>query len=561
MLKLRWYQENAVNAFWQFLNSSPGYPLIVMPTGSGKSLIIAEIFRQFLEFAPEKRVLNLVDTKELVQSNYQEFMRHTGGKFDTGINCAGLGRKETQNRALFASIHSVSNKAYELGQFHLVLIDECHMIPPSGEGRYRTFLDHARSINPSIFIGGLTATPYRLKQGLLIEGNGRIFTNICFNCNDYMRELISQGFLCEVRSKETETIFDTSSMRVRAGEFLISDAISVFDNATLTEKACQEAKAFFELKGLKSCLAFATSEEHGRHIKDAFNQLGLAAGFVHAKMRTEERDSKIKAFINGNLKVLVNIKILTKGFNHKPIDLILDLAATMSTALYVQKIGRGMRTAPGKEFCYVLDYAGNIKRHGPIDLIEVKAPIEGKQGQMPVKACPQCKLLVALSVMTCPECSYEWERQEKIATQASKDPLLSQQRETIVKEVVTDVEYRKHVKGENISFRVDYMQGFTVLASEWIQLEKPDGDWLRRKASQWWSKRSGWQREDTPYSVDEALMLANQENLLDEPQEILIDVSGKYTQIISYIFADEEEEAHKPMKMKEYIDVDADIPF
>jgi DNA repair protein RadD len=135
----------------------------------------------------------------------------------------------------------------------------------------------------------------------------------------------------------------------------------------------------------------------------------------------------IAAFKAGEITCLVNVNVLTTGFNVPQVDLLAMLRPTLSTGLYVQMVGRGTRKAEGKTNCLVLDFAGNVRRHGPVDSVDPKSK-SGVPGEAPVKVCPECDELVAISAYECPCCGYEWPRPDskpKHATIADAMPVLS----------------------------------------------------------------------------------------------------------------------------------------
>jgi DNA repair protein RadD len=214
---------------------------------------------------------------------------------------------------------------------------------------------------------------------------------------------------------------------------------------------------------------------------------------------------------------------LTTGFNVPQVDLLAMLRPTLSTGLYVQMVGRGTRKAEGKTNCLVLDFASNVRRHGPVDSVDPKSK-SGVPGEAPVKACPECDELVALNAYECPACGYQWPRpapKAKHATVADAMPVLSTGQSWIA---VISTSFRIHHKRNDPSappsLRVDYLCGLTVY-SEYVGLER-DG-YARARAEKWWFAMGG--EAPVPITVREAVMRADE---LGRPFEITIYRNGQY---------------------------------
>ncbi|MDD3095876.1 MAG: DEAD/DEAH box helicase family protein, partial [Candidatus Marinimicrobia bacterium] len=193
MITLRPYQNDALaglDNYW--LRGAGRNPIISAPTGSGKSLLIAEFVRRTLAEYQNLRVMVLVDSRELVRQNAEE-LRAIWPEAPVGVYSAGLKRRQKNAQITFAGIQSVYRRASEFGVIHIVIVDECHMIPRASSSRYGTFLRGLRAINPNVVAIGLTATPYRLDSGLLTEGEGALFDGIAYDID--IAGLIADGYL------------------------------------------------------------------------------------------------------------------------------------------------------------------------------------------------------------------------------------------------------------------------------------------------------------------------------------------------------------------------------
>ena len=397
-IKLRWYQTQSVEEALQ--KTSLGFnPVIVLPTGAGKSIVIAEICRRKSIF--KKSVLVLAGRKELVKQNAEKIKSMVNA--GVGIYSAGLGQKDIQDITV-ANIQSIYTQRDSIS-FDLILIDEAHEINHNDEGRYRTFLKTLKEKNKKIEVIGLTATPYRLGHGLITD-KPAIFD--CIIQSAKVKELQDQGFLCKITTKSTNVKINTEGVHTRGGEFIESELqkkIEGFDDSQAVDEI------IFRGDGRKSWLIFATGVDHAKKINSILKSKGIKSEVVYGDMNDADRDSILSDFKNGKLQCVVNANILTTGFDNPMIDLIAFLRPTMSRGLFNQMMGRGFRVSDGKENCLILDFSGNIPRHGlDFDSISIKSS-EDKNGNGKgtpiVKICPQCGEFVAIQTRRCPYCGYE----------------------------------------------------------------------------------------------------------------------------------------------------------
>lgn len=523
MLTLRPYQEAAITAIYGYFQTHTGNPLVVIPTAGGKSLVMASFIEGVLKAWPDQRILIVTHVRELIAQNHAE-MIGLWPDAPAGIYSAGLGKREAQARILFAGIQSIHRRAAEIGHTDLVLIDEAHLIPGKSSTMYRRFLDALKGINPALKVIGLTATPFRLDCGMLHEGQNALFTDIAYEAP--VRHLIDAGYLSPLVSKQPATRLDVSKVGTRAGDFIARDLAAAVDQDAITRAAVTEI--IEHGRDLKSWLAFCSGVEHARHVAEEFGRQGISCRTIFGDTPKDERDAILAAFKRGEIRALASMGVLTTGFNAPGVDLIALLRPTQSAGLYVQMVGRGTRLAPGKENCLVLDFAGNVRRHGPIDLVRPKRPGDGGGGEAPTKVCPDCDSIIALSSMECPDCGYVFPAKEvKIAPTAATLPVLSPKAPQWV--AVSNVSYSRHDKrGGRPSLKVTYSCGLTSY-QEWICFEHQG--YARRKAEDWWRKRAPG--HPVPRSVNEALALSRS---LTRPSHIAVRPSGRYFEITSYRF-------------------------
>lgn len=523
MLTLRPYQQAAITAIYGYFQTHTGNPLVVIPTAGGKSLVMASFIEGVLKAWPDQRILIVTHVRELIAQNHAEMMG-LWPNAPAGIYSAGLGKREAQARILFAGIQSIHRRATEIGHTDLVLIDEAHLIPGKSSTMYRRFLDALKAINPALKVIGLTATPFRLDCGMLHEGQNALFTDIAYEAP--VRELIDAGYLSPLVSKQSATRLDVSKVGTRAGDFIARDLAAAVDQDAITRAAATEIIAHG--RDRKSWLAFCSGVEHARHVAEEFGRQGISCRTIFGDTPKDERDAILAAFKRGEIRALASMGVLTTGFNAPGVDLIALLRPTQSAGLYVQMVGRGTRLAPGKENCVVLDFAGNVRRHGPIDLVRPKRPGDGGGGEAPTKVCPDCDSIIALSATECPDCGYVFPAREvKIAPTAATLPVLSPKQQWLP---VTGVAYSRHDKaGGRPSLKVTYCCGLATY-SEWVCLEHQG--YARQKAAEWWRKRAPG--NPVPLSVAEALA---QTSRLARPSDISVRPSGRYLEICGYRFA------------------------
>ena len=525
-LSLRPYQRAAIEALYDYFAASVGNPLIVMPTGTGKSVVIAGFTREAIAAYGDTRVLILTHVKELIQQNFMALLR-AWPEAPAGIYSAGLSRRDIHAQILFAGIQSIHRHARQVQRCDLVLIDEAHLLGRGDSGMYRSFLAQLNEINAGLLkVVGFTATPYRLDSGRLHEGKDRLFTDIAFQVP--VLDMIQQGYLCPVVPKQTATQLDVGGVGTRGGEFIAKDLEAAVDRDEVTRAAVAEIVQHGEGRG--SWLIFCSGVAHARHVRDAIREHGVSCETVTGDTPGPERDAILAAFKAGRLRCVTNANVLTTGFDAPGVDLIALLRPTKSVGLYVQMVGRGTRLAEGKDDCLVLDFAGNTARHGPIDTVDGrKKEKPDEPGEAPIKICPECQTINHASVRRCIECDHEFPPPVvKVAPQAASNALLSTQVQATWSDV-TGISYARHEKpGKPASLRVTYECGL-ARHSEWVCFEHTG--FPREKAVGWWRRRAG--NLPPPATVDEALQQVDQ---LRRPIAIQVRPAGQYTEIAAARF-------------------------
>jgi DNA repair protein RadD len=260
-MKPREYQTAADEAVWDYLRtSSDGHPLIVLPTGAGKSLVIAMLIQQAIEYGG--RVIVLAHRKELLEQNLEKIKLLCPG-ISSGIYSAGLRRYDTESDVICAGIQSVHRKALLFGRRELIIVDEAHLISDNEDSMFSRFIGDLVKVNPRARLVGLTATPYRTGEGLL-SGPDRLFSKIVYEA--FTGDLIGQGFLCPLTNQPTDKPVDVSGVAVRGGEFVARQMEAAFDQASIVDAACQEIAA--SCHDRRSVIVFCSGVDHAEHVAE-----------------------------------------------------------------------------------------------------------------------------------------------------------------------------------------------------------------------------------------------------------------------------------------------------
>lgn len=528
---LRDYQEASIQHLYKYFNEKSGNPIIALPTGTGKSIVIGEFARRAIAQYRDTRILMLTHVKELVDQNIKTLI-NVWPTAPAAVYSAGLGRREV-SQITFAGIQSVYKKPELFGHIDLVLIDECHLVSPKGTTMYQKMLNKLRKENDYLKVIGFSATPFRLGQGMLTDHETGLFDDVAFDLTgrNAFNWLIQEGWLAPLIPKQTAEMLDVTGVKMSGGEFILKQLQEHVDQEEITMRALRET--VHHAADRKHWLIFASGIEHAEHIADFLeSQFGVSAAAVHSKLTDEERDQRIADFKSGKIRALANNNILTTGFDFPEIDCIVMLRPTASPGLWVQMLGRGTRPAEGKENCLVLDFAGNTRRLGPInDPVLPRKKGKGSPGVAPVRLCESCGCYSHASARFCenPECGKEFPKNVKITSVASIQDLIAGLEPELHYYDVSKVVYRIHKKeGKPDSMRVDYYCGIRRF-SEYVCLDH--GGYATRVAQQWWEMRSPW---GVPPNVQEGMKAVDH---IRVPKVITVAEKGKYPEVCGYEFA------------------------
>lgn len=545
------YQTWAVDQTWQYFRENTGNPVIAMPTGTGKSHVIADLCKSMMHEYPTTRLMMLTHVKELIVQNFSKFIAGWPTA-PAGIYSAGLNKRETNQPITFAGIASVAKKAALFGHIDLLFIDECDLVSPTEMTMYNKFIADLKKRNPHIKVVGLTATPWRAGLGHIT--NGGLFTDVCVDMTgvDAFNWFIAEGYLVPLIPKPTTLELDVDGVHMRGGDYIQSELQLAVDKPAITRCALAEAA---QVGHDRNCwLVFASGVDHAKHVADQLNEMGIPSKAVFSGMGDAERATALDELATGKIRALVNNNILTTGYDNVRIDMIVMLRPTGSSRLWVQMLGRGTRPwySPGydlstkegrlgaimaspKHNCLVLDFAGNIKKLGPInDPVLPRKKGEKAGGEPPIKLCMACNTYNHASVRHCFNCGAEFIFATKLKVTAGTQDLIKGAVDMPVVETfkVDHITYTIHNKaGAPPMLKATYYCGLKNF-TDYVCVEH-DNSYAKRRARDWWTQRS---REPFPETTNDALDLINTVKSPTHVSVWLNNAASKYPSVTNYCF-------------------------
>lgn len=371
--QLRDYQQKASDAAVRaFQSKSKSNGLLILPTGAGKSLVIADIASRL-----DGPLLVFQPSKEILEQNFAKLQSY--GVFDCGIYSASVGYKDI-NRITFATIGSVMNHMHDFAYFKNVIIDECHYVN-SKAGQYKEFIEAEDRR-----VVGLTATPYRLGKGFnglsmlkfLTRTRPRIFDSVLYYCQ--ISDLLAKGYLAELRYFDC-TQLDMSQVKTNStGADYDEESLKLeyersgfYDQLTSTTIRVLKPKNKIPRKGV---LVFTRFIDEAERLTNKLGSLGIKSAIVTGTTPKKERESILKEFTSGKIKVVANVGTLTTGFDYPALDTVILARPTKSLSLYYQMVGRAIRPFKGKDG-WIIDLGGNYKRFGDVSHLKIDLELPG----------------------------------------------------------------------------------------------------------------------------------------------------------------------------------------
>lgn len=519
------YQIDAVNKTLDVLFEQQGQnPIVAMPTGTGKAGVLSWTTRAILQRVPQARIFHATHNKELVAQDSSELQK-IWPNAPFGIYSASLNSKQASMPITFSTVQSAVKQLKAFGKQSVLMIDEAHLLSPNEETAYQRLIRALREDNPSMPVVGYTATPWRLGQGLLTDGN--IFNCTAFDNTqkDAFVALIDDGYLCPVIPKPTTFQFDVSKVHKVAGDFNRGELERVVNVDEHTEQALHETMQVAISR--RHIMVFCSGIDHVESVVSMLQSWGESAVGAHSKMPQGQRDAAVEGFKLGHYRFIVSEGILTTGFNSPWVDCIVLLRPTISPGLHVQILGRGTRVYFGngvkylrgnmqfdqwgncldtvegrlasiemseKQNCLVLDFAGNTARLGPINDPRIPKKKGKGTGELPVKICPDCGSYVHAAQRFCDgihwdnsKCNHEFKFETKLEQTAATVEIIARDAPLLHWFPVDRVEYEVYTKPFTPTMmRVKYYSGLRRF-TEQVCIEHQT--YAGKRARDWWRER------------------------------------------------------------------------
>jgi superfamily II DNA or RNA helicase len=359
---------------------SHGNTIGVAPTGAGKTIMLSGVVGEILKGSDAKACV-LAHRDELTAQNRAKFARVNPGLSTSVVDA---GEKSWQGRATFAMAPTLARESNldQLPALDLLVIDEAHH---AAADSYRRIIDRVQTRNPKALIYGVTATPNRGDR----KGLRPVFSNVA----DQIRigELIASGHLVPPRTFVIDVGVQSDLGRVRktADDFDMAEVAKVMNRTPVT-----------------AAVAHATA------VANAFREADVPTVLVTGEMAEASRKAALADFAEARARVIVNVAVLTEGWDHPPTSCVLLLRPSSWRSTMVQMVGRGLRTVNPQEHsgvlktdCIVLDFGTSTILHGSL---EQDVDLDGREptGEAPTKTCPSCDAIILLSSRECPLCGH-----------------------------------------------------------------------------------------------------------------------------------------------------------
>lgn len=518
-------QLDALTAILDALDRGVLRPLVEAPCAWGKSVLIAMLALALVRRG--QRVLILAHRHELLEQNTGALLRLDPAA-DVGVCSASLRSDRLDAAIVVGGTATVFRRLSRLGHVDAVLLDEAHLLGPGSTSMLATILKSLG--NPPLI--GFTATPFRTDSGSLISAD--LFNEIVWRMG--VIEAIDAGLLVPLVTKSPKAgRIDTRGVPIERGEFQQRPLEQAALAGGVTRDAVSRTLEVADEENRHSLLFFAIGVAHCAAISDELRERGVSHAVITGETPTEERAEAIGRFRAGGLRALVNCNVLAVGFDARNIDCIAFMRPTVSPVLWTQAAGRGMRTWPGKTDCRLLDFGGNIQRHGPINAIRLRpqgARHDAQAAADRVRICPRCDEINEITTIVCTSCGMVLikPRESVIEAVESTAPAIDAQANLPRWVRVHAMRGGIHEKpGRPPSFRLRYSteEGWV---SEFLALEheKSGARWYAVKS---WTRLSRMPGASPPASARDAYQRFIRGELR-EPQRLRIEREGQWWRVV-----------------------------
>jgi superfamily II DNA or RNA helicase len=410
---LRDYQKECVEKSVLALGEH-GNTLVVAPTGSGKTIILSAIIKEVLKEHPNYKVLVLAHRNELVTQNREKFLRVCQGVTTSIVNGSS---KDWSGQVVFAMEQTVTreNNLCNMPKIDLFVIDEAHHAPAAG---YVRIINRAKELNDLLLLLGVTATPNRGDK----VGLGEVFNNYAYQID--LQTLIAFGHLVRPRtyvgiSEEAKIARDAlKNLKTNnLGEYNENEVAAILDTQAMNEDV---VKYWGEYAEDRKTVVFCSTIAHAKNVYNVFNRFGIAAAMITGETTHELRQIIFERMNEGVIQVIINVAVLTEGWDYPPISCVVLLRMTSFQSTMIQMVGRGLRTVDQREYpgliktdCVILDFGISSILHGTLEQQINLYPKKPEDNEAPTKTCPRCSTKVFIKERFCPQCGHEFEAQDK----------------------------------------------------------------------------------------------------------------------------------------------------
>ncbi|NLS07633.1 DEAD/DEAH box helicase [Rhizobium sp. P32RR-XVIII] len=531
MTALRDYQEEAVKAVVSAVQDGH-HPVASLPTGAGKSVVVAGIVER-LSVRGDERIVVTVPSRELAEQN-EKAIRRLIPDIDVGVVCAALGRREANARILVGTPQSLTG-VIDFDPDH-VIVDEAHQMPlHKGSWFARLFSGLPRGKDTSRV--GLSATTFRTADGAIY---GR---KAWFTCQPYeigVMDLVKRGFLASVRYVAPAAKMTTRGVTKSAGDYNQSQLV----RANLDQVEPQVAIFLDALRGRKKGLIFAVTVDHAQAYVKALRKRGVRASLIVGAMSTSEREFSVRSFKDGVTRVAVTVQAALTGFDVPDIDLIASCRPTMSPIIHTQSIGRGTRPADDKVDCLVLDFAGNVKTFGPVHDPHFDKSGQPLGGIAPWRPCPSCETYNHLQSAACFSCGEVLKARRVVTSEELEFGSIQWGPEQAAVKALTEARGLRGLSVESIAlhaYRKPNTDSVSCMVSIGLGGDAIIRVWHKHLNTRWWRDLWSMLLGDAPAPQTLKDAYARRDELI-RPASIDIERDGNFWRIAGASYEDDVEE-------------------
>ena len=402
---LRGYQEAAINAASDALDKH-GNTLVVAPTGAGKTIMLSALVGK--RYNKNNNILILQHRDELVSQNSTKFHKVNSSLTSSMYNAT---EKDWSGDATFAMVQTLSreNNLATMPKIDMIVVDEAHHTVAD---TYQRIINAAKEANEGVQVVGFTATPNR--------GDKKGLRGIFSNCSHQIEisTLINEGFLVRPKTYVIDVGVQDELRNVRKtiADFDMDQVEKIMNRRAINQKVVDE---WMDKAHDRKTIVFCSTIKHAQDLCEEFADAGVVAATVTGDTPKDEREEILNDLAHGDMQVVVNVAVLTEGFDAPPVSCVILTRPCSYKATMVQMIGRGLRTVDVDEFpdvvktnCIVMDFGTSVLTHGSLDdAVDLDGNAGKSGGEAPIKVCPECDSEVPLSVRECPICGHEFEGQ------------------------------------------------------------------------------------------------------------------------------------------------------